>query len=178
MDCQKEREQVSRKSKQSRSAAMARVPLMQQLESRRLMADIAWVNRGVDDGFEVFGAKAETARQLVDVAISNWAFVIQNFNYTDTSHANRFELRIYGKDTSGLGLGYTGQQYVDAQGKPYRAEIVMDDNAMNLLHGWFMPEKWLGPGSYTSHTDFEGQYNNPSGPTPAADFYSNVLHEI
>ena len=171
---------VARSNRRSAGVSASSSPnlLLEPLETRRLMADISWVNRGVDDGFEVYGAKAEAARQLVDIAISNWAFVIQNFNYTDTSHANRFELRIYGQDTSGQGLAYTSYQHVDAQGKPYKAEITLDDNAQNLLHGWFMPEKWLGPNSFTSKSDFYGQYTVSGAPTPVADFYSTVLHEI
>ena len=48
------------------------------LEGRLLFAYINWTNRGPDDGFDdTYGADAFAARQIVDVAIADWAFVIK-----------------------------------------------------------------------------------------------------
>src|SRR5688572_10360310 len=66
-----------------------RCVLIEQLEQRQLLAFINWINRGGPiagdtDRFEAaYGDKAADARQIVDVAIADWSYVIQNFNYAD-----------------------------------------------------------------------------------------------
>jgi len=52
------------------------------LEDRRLLAGIAWINRGqTSDGFaDVFGANAAAARNVVDAALTFWNRSILNFN--------------------------------------------------------------------------------------------------
>src|SRR5262249_13582667 len=70
------------------------------LEERLVPSRIVWVNR---DDFSIVSrsspnnftaAQAAAAMQLVDLAIADWEFVVQNFNYTDTTHPNEFQLSV------------------------------------------------------------------------------------
>jgi Ca2+-binding RTX toxin-like protein len=155
------------------------------LEERRLLAFIHWVNRGPGPGGDnfdaVYGDKAFAARQLVDVAIADWSYAIQNFNYADTSHPNEFQLQIRAGNTDTYGIvaaGFTWLLDVDSEGKPYGGQIVMDDDGGNKLGGWLMPEQWLGGGSFINPAgDYTGKINSPRVPQPV-DFYTAILHEI
>ena len=74
-----------------------RRPNVERLEARRLLATIAWSNRGTatsdSDGFGgVFGNQAELARNVVAAAIASWERVIVNFNYGD--HAPAYQLQV------------------------------------------------------------------------------------
>jgi hypothetical protein len=159
----------------------------EQLENRLMMARITWVNRGIgfdpdpakdkDGFFAAFGNKAGDARQLVDVAIGDWSFAIQDFKYADTSHTNEFQLTVSAANQN-FGLAVTGFQKVDSQGKPFSAEITMDDDANGALNGWFIGQKWLPATSFVNHTDFDGEYNTTNPFRPKNDFYTTVLHEI
>ncbi|WP_254513437.1 calcium-binding protein [Anatilimnocola floriformis] len=57
-------------------------PRVEQLESRDLLANLVWANRGqASDRFaEVFGANAEGARRVVDAVLASWATVLVNLN--------------------------------------------------------------------------------------------------
>jgi Ca2+-binding RTX toxin-like protein len=155
------------------------------LEGRLLLAFINWFNRGPGpdgDNFDaVYGERAADARQIVDVAIADWSYAIQNFNYADTSHPNEFQLKVRAVNTATAvndppAKGVTFLT-ADAEGKPFMAEILMDDDGGNQLGGWVIPEQWLGPGSFTNPTDFDGKITSNRVPPPV-DFYTVILHEI
>ncbi|MCA9903857.1 MAG: cadherin repeat domain-containing protein [Anaerolineae bacterium] len=146
------------------------------------MSKIVWINRGQSDGFDAaYGSRAWAARQLVDISIADWEFVIQNFNYSDPSHANEYQLSIFAEDLSqnpraqGAG-GATdpGSIRVDADGKPFAATIKLDDDAAASIEGpWFIPEKWNKDFS-SRDSDYCGKLTGVTG----LDFYSVILHEL
>jgi hypothetical protein len=146
--------------------------VIEPLEERRLMADINWVNRGTTDKFgDVFGDKADAARQIVEAAIMDWSFAIQNFNYADTSHPNSYQLYIFAEDIGNAPYGGTGTLITDAQGKPYQTSIYIDDS-----HAFHIPEKWMPSDAFpTKSGDYEGKY---AVGLPKPDLYTTVLHEI
>ena len=64
-----------------------RIGLVESLEPRRLLSQILWTNQGSTssdiDGFNsVFGSNATTARNVVASAVTMWAKIISNFNYS------------------------------------------------------------------------------------------------
>src|SRR5688572_16301569 len=121
-------------------------PVLEMLESRRLLclayevdepastdvppgyaapdgggADIIWVNRGqASDGFSVFGAQAETARQVIDEVIFAFERMIGDFNYSNGS--NNFNLTVA---TSGNHTGASAALTGTLNGKAKAGTITM-----------------------------------------------------
>ena len=62
------------------------------LEGRLLLVYIEWDNRG-NEGFDAASAPGVRRPLLVDIAIADWSYAIQNFNYTTRArqqiHASR-----------------------------------------------------------------------------------------
>jgi hypothetical protein len=133
------------------------------LEERLVPSRIVWLNRDDPNLPAAFpsssyftAAQAAAATQLVDIAIADWEYVVQNFNYTDTTHPTEFQLQIYTKD---LGQpGYTDYFQIDKDGKPWGATTNLN---WNLQDYWYLPTtNGFSPGS----TEY--------------DFYTTVHHEI
>ena len=159
-----------------------RCVLIEPLEQRQLLAYINWINRGGPiagdtDRFDAaYGDKAAEARQIVDVAIADWSYVIQNFNYADRSHPNELQIHLSAGADFGSGpYGVTSAILTDAEDKPYRASIVLNTLA-NI--NYFIPETFQGAGAFTSATDYAGSYASSPTFRPPIDFYTTVLHEI
>lgn len=159
------------------------------LEDRRMLAVLAWENRGDNggpdtDGFQAaFGASSAVARAIVDRAIDDWETAIIDFNYAAVGGAgqpstdNTFALTI---DASDLGAGSRGvaqNAQFDADGKPFSADITMDDDGGG--GGWFFDST---PGDDSEFTLLEAQSQASFLGAGAAanddDFYRTILHEI
>jgi hypothetical protein len=53
------------------------------------------------NGFDQdYGPNAATTRRLVDIALADREYVVQNFKDTDASHPNEFALTVKAVDTS------------------------------------------------------------------------------
>jgi len=141
------------------------------------MSVIHWTNRGDDDFDKFYGAHASTARNLVDLAIAHWAFVIQNFNYSDTTHPNEFEVAVSAGHVSGFGGDGTGQVTnvkSDADGKPFEATVTMDDHAQGGVEGpWFFADVAI-----SDFPDPKNEYRGESTEIGGLDFFTSVLHEL
>ncbi len=146
------------------------------------MSQINWINRGSNDGFdESYGSKATIARQLVDLAINNWSSVIQDFNYSDSTHPNEYQLTIIaenlGSDPRSQGFGgYVNPASieVDVNGKPFAAIIKMDDDAADSVEGpWFFAHEWIN--NFSSR---ENDYYGYSSEIIGIDFYTVIHHEL
>ncbi len=73
------------------------------LEDRRMLSSIVWDNF-LSDNFEVYGADAGRARGITIRAITDWARVIDDFNYD--GGGNTFHLEISAGGGSGCGSAF------------------------------------------------------------------------
>src|SRR5262249_34611900 len=98
---------------------------LESLEDRVVPSTINWVNRGmVSDNFDTaFGSNAALARQVVDTAINEWQFAIQNFNQVGHGDNNHIDVNVSIDLTAGSSGGVTNVNTVDANGKPTSATI-------------------------------------------------------
>jgi len=147
------------------------------LEERRLLS-IVWTNRG-SDNFQVYGANMNTARSIVDRAISNWNQLVDldwdGDNNPNTNLSGNLTIRVSALDLSYLDpttRGSTALLGYDAQGRPTGADISMDDNGAD--HGWHfgLNDQYLFS---ALATPFHGTI---PGSGEANDFYRTIAHEI
>lgn len=154
-------------------------PSFETLEDRRLLT-IVWSNRGGDDRFDdVFGAQAETAREVVDAAIDAWERVILDHNYTrlrDNTLKVNLKMR---EDGTGLGAEASSTR-IALGGSPQRGEIRIDRGTDGSGAGWFLDE------TPNESSEFLGSIVNafagdaPAG-TPASgmsDLFTIVVAEM
>ena len=141
-------------------------------------ADIIWTNRGqTSDNFSVFGAQAETARNVVDAVLLAFERMIGDFNYSNGT--NNFNVSI---STSGNHNGASASLNTGTvlSGKPKSGSVTMGRGSNGAGSGWFFdptPEE---------HSEFQGNIVNAfSGDahagSPASglgDFYTVVAAEI
>jgi hypothetical protein len=156
---------------------------LEALEARTLLSNIVWTNEGnANNDSDLFnatyGANAVVARSIVDTAISRWATIIQNFNYNNVGQqgyapfANTFSLSIFAGDLGGGTRGSTGNIIVDPDGKPFAANISIDDDGGGP--GWFFDTTPGDSGEFTTllnryTASFSGNSN---------DFERTITHEI
>lgn len=140
---------------------------------------IVWTNRGgfadLGQNSDLFGGRyqdPELARVIVDEAIADWENVIRDFNL-DPSGSSVFgntlpiTLSAISQDFPGLTRWYS-----NALGKPLRAEITMDDNAVGW--GWSWDSLPQTHGEFTTLLSPYAAFKAGTG----YDFYTVVLHEI
>src|SRR5262245_48062108 len=135
--------------------------VLEQLESRTLLATINWTNRGSptndSDGFNaVFGANAEIARNDVQAAIFYWQRVIADFqNQPTVIEVNTMNVDISMSSTNRIGAGeFGGLTLFGVDGKPYSGKIEIDRGNDGRGSGWY-----LDPTPYDS-AEFRGTILN------------------
>lgn len=154
------------------------------MEDRTLLSTLLWSNRGSalsdTDGFNaVFGARAATARAVVDAALHAWQNIILNFNYADGGNTFTFTISA---DPARIGNGaetWFGLQ-LDAMGRPRAARIQIGAGSDGHGAGFF-----LDADPYNSPA-FRGTLLNPyareatagSSASGLGDLFSVVSHEI
>ncbi|MCO6455897.1 MAG: hypothetical protein J5I93_11420 [Pirellulaceae bacterium] len=160
--------------------------VFESLEQRLVLSSIVWTTRGgpvvgdTDNFTATFGANDQLARSIVDRAIDDWERVIQNFNYQafggggEPIADNTYTLDINAADLGGGSRGVTNNVNSDAQGKPYDADITMDDDGGGA--GWFLdPTPWDDQEFTTLLSSFTANGPNALG---GNDFYRTIVHEI
>jgi hypothetical protein len=123
---------------------------LERLEDRTVPSTIIWTNRGessggASDNFDaVFGAQANTARQVVDTAINEWQTVISNFNQVNhpdpDNHSldnNYIAVSITMNTTAGSTGGNTSVLSRDANGKPTAAAITLGRTS-DGTNAWYL----------------------------------------
>jgi hypothetical protein len=156
---------------------------LEALEARTLLSNIVWTNEGNSNNDSdlfnaTYGANAAVARSIVETAINRWATIIQNFNYNHVGQqgyapvANTFSLSIFAGNLGGGGRGSTGNIIVDPDGKPFAANIAMDDNGGGP--GWFFDTT---PGDSGEFTTLLNRYAASFSGT-SNDFERSITHEI
>ncbi len=154
------------------------VSCFEALETRRLLANITWVNEG-NDNFGIYGANAQVARGIVQKAISDWERVILDFNYDDTGPdlSNTFNLTVNAADLGGQARGgenNTGRDDATDR-KPTSSTVTLDDNGGGA--GWYFDPNIFDDGEYSNPIDLFTANIGSGGPT-ASDFYRTVVHEV
>ncbi len=152
----------------------------EQLENRRMMfAPIIWVNQ--HQFGEPFGPTVSAlAINVIGEAISEWSRVIDSFNYRNIGKADWskgfFELFINVQDLNMNGDSSTvasaRPHAVDGDGKPFGANINIDDNAAGK--GWYFDPT---PGDDYEFKTPVSLFTIEGGPN-GQDLYSTVLHEL
>jgi Ca2+-binding RTX toxin-like protein len=181
-------------------------PSLESLEGRDVPSTIVWLNQGSatndSDGFNAaYGSNAATARAIVNEAIADWQRVIVNFNYANVGtsgnapFANTYFVEFGALDlaqVSGIGPGVRGATFfgtddfggtddgIDAAGKPYRAIVLLDNDAgsapLNPANWYFDPV----PQDNAEFSRLNGRFDAfIPGPLPVlADLYRTVTHEL
>jgi Ca2+-binding RTX toxin-like protein len=141
---------------------------------------IVWENRG-DDGFdEVFGARAASAREVIDAAIGDWNRVIANFSFPDGTDG--FGVRFSMNSINGVAaVASLHDLFLNStDGIPRAGSIFMDRGTDGQGAGW-----WLDPTPEDS-AEFDIALNafaarasmdSPNRPD-GRDLYTIISHEI
>jgi Ca2+-binding RTX toxin-like protein len=150
---------------------------LESLEDRTVPSTILWANRGVPFGpeadhfNEVFGSRAELARNTVAAALRAWQDVIRDFHYADGT--NTLTVNVAMGPSLGFGAAATyGGPWTDGNGKPTRGriEIGTGDNAFGS--GWF-----LDPDPLTA-ASFRGPIVNPYVALATPGSPAEDLHDL
>jgi hypothetical protein len=159
------------------------VPVCETLEDRRLFSTIHWANEGTatsdTDGFNaVFQANAPAARAVVSAALMAWQRIITNFNYSDPSLDDTYQMTISMSTSTSNNLGgYSNATAFDSSGKPTAGSMTL--NLGPDVHG---SQWWLDPTPNDS-SEFTGGILGPftarAGPNVnGGDLFSTVAHEM
>jgi Ca2+-binding RTX toxin-like protein len=150
----------------------------EELESRRMLSNIIWTNRG-NDGFDgVFGPPAESARRVVDAAIDIWERVITNFNFP--FGGNTLAVDIHMSPTVSAVGAFTTLNADPFTGLPASGNISIFRGDDGRGGGYYIDQNPTDSAEFndTIINAFVGRA--PAG-TPAAlghDFLSMVTHEL
>jgi len=195
-----------------------RRPLLEALEDRLALSTILWTNRGNaqndSDGFAgVFCvgatmsgatcASAETARNVVATALSDWQNVIASFNYSDPNQGDTYRMTV-NMAASGTSLGANAGPSAQIGGKPISGSATIgrgndtdgdqrgprdgNGNPTNLGDG----AGWFLDATPRDHSEFlDTLVNAFTGTAPAtrpdgtpnpiagqADLYTLMVHEF
>src|SRR5262245_37302353 len=186
---------TTRCGKEPRSRKRNRFCLrLETLESRDTPSNIVWLNEG-DDNFETLfdgstgmpiGGFANTARDVVNAAISAWETVIQDFNYQNVGmpgwapFANTYLLDIEADDLGDdAPRASTDWPTTDWLGTPYATEITFDQNAGVAKDGSEGPGWYIDPfpADSAEFTDIQSMYH-AHGTIAGNDLFRTAIHEI
>ena len=165
-------------TRSTRSSAALR-SAVEPLESRQLLSTINWTNRGVSDGFTVYGVNANTARGIVDRAIDDWEQVISNFNFT--GGGNTFNLTVTGASMASGSRGVCNNttRNNSTQKKPISADITLDNDGGGS--GWYFDPS-MGSTLLPDDVEFDSLLTpftaNATGGQTGNDFYRTIVHEV
>ena len=141
-------------------------------------ADIIWVNRNSTtnpDNFNVFGANAERARQVVDAVLVAFERMIGDFNYSDATNNFNVTVRV-----SGTGNGASAGLGATLNGKPKSGTVTMGGGGGGTGGGWFFDptpnESSEFVGNITNAFSGDAQAGSPA--SGLGDFYTVVAAEI
>lgn len=166
----------------------SRKPAVEQLESRRVLSTITWVNRG--DASDMFDTAfpnpedADRARALVDAAIWNWEQVITDFKHDSATPGvpPDVALTVMMDAADNACSAFANGTFDATSGKPVSGtlEINFCDSQPDGTTDW-----WIDP-TPLDHSEFMGDIRNafagratPGGPADGMrDLLSLIVHEI
>ena len=182
---------LSRKGRRRGIRWVSDQPAFECLEDRTVLSTITWVDR---DSFD-FGDNTETARQVIDQAITEWELVIDSFNFRNVGRSgwspqDGYTLNINVRDLSNDpnpryrgALGYCGPDGIDRDGKPFSGSMTIDNDAVSDLYpeGWYLDDNPADANEFPVPVSPFASRAHPvlSNPYPEGfDLYSVVLHEL
>ena len=143
-------------------------------------ARIDWVNRGQDDGFEIY-PNPTLARAIVDRAIADWEQIIKDFNYhakdaDSVIGGNTFQVELYAGDPPGqeCALGCGGLRDVTDELVPIKGSIFLDPDPSL----WFFDPTPHDDWEYDSLQSRFSATGSISQHQSKSDFYTAAVHEL
>ena len=112
-------------------------------------------------------------------ALSDWGAVIQNFNYANVGTpgnapaANTYTLNITAGDLGDGTRGQTSNVVADKAGKPFSADIKLDDNGGGP--GWYFDAT---PGDNAEFTALLNRFTSTFTTGSGNDFFRTITHEL
>ncbi|WP_337175672.1 hypothetical protein [Paludisphaera sp.] len=157
---------------------------VERFEDRALLSTIVWSNMGsagsdTDNFNATYGADAAIARTIVQTAIQAWERVIDDFNYANVGTpgnaiaANTYVVEVSASDLGGGARGEASVTGIDAQDKPFSAEVTMDDDGGG--NGWYFD---ANPGDNAEFTDLLNRFTATFAAGTGNDFYRTIVHEL
>jgi hypothetical protein len=152
------------------------------LEDRTLPSTILWINRGsassdTDNFNVVFGSQADSARAVVDAALSSWQGIIQNFNYADGTNTLRLTISMNPTDWSNDGTTLPGL-LTDGHGKPKAAFIQLGAGTDGHGGGYFLDPTVNDPTAFPQQLNpYAADAGWSTAASGRADLLTLVFHE-
>jgi hypothetical protein len=172
-------------------AVRGRMSRIESLEQRELFA-IDWVNEASSGFAAAYGAtNGAIATELVHRAIQDWETFLTDFNYDNDNNPatvnglnNTFSLSLSASSLLPGVRGGTSAILDDANGRPYQATVLIDDNGGGS--GWFFDQTPWDDAEFTAIANSMGPSSSfqasfvdvTTGGTHYNDIYRAIVHEI